>query len=107
MADKIDTPVQSQPVRQGMGVVLRSGVAVTAVSWTSAIAVAWWLRSGEFVPMLSPQTYAAGSLVALVAGVAALGLRRAALKVGRTGIHPRLVHVLFWITVCWGALALL
>lgn len=88
---------------------LRRALLVATVSTASALFVAYFFRATRIAPMLPRPVLAVGSLLGFAsATVAYLGWRRARPLSGTTepASGPRPFHVLYWIGVCWAALAI-
>ena len=88
---------------------LRRGVRVSLVSIASALLAAYFFRFTAVAPMLPRPVLVVGAIFSLaVATLAYLGWgrkprhREATVPVS----GPRLYHVLYWIGVCWAALAI-
>jgi hypothetical protein len=86
---------------------LRRALLVSSVSTASALFVAYVFRATAIAPMLPRPALAVGSILSLAtATVAYLGWRRKPRQRDAAGSGPRLFHVLYWIGVCWAALAI-
>lgn len=76
----------------------------------SAVAVAYFFRASGIAPMLPRPVLAVGSLFCFAtATLGRLGWGGQSIK-GDTSVEQldqRLFHVLYWIGMCWGALAIL
>ena len=86
---------------------LRRALVVWSVSTTSALFVAYFFRATAVAPMLPRPVLAVGSILSLAAAtVAYFGWRRKPRQrdAAVSGLRP--FHVLYWIGVCWAALAL-
>ena len=89
---------------------LRRGLLVSSVSVASALFVAYFFRATTVAPMLARPVLAVGSLLSIAMATVAYFRSRGEYvqkgwRVEASG--PRLFHVLYWIGVCWGALAIL
>ncbi len=83
---------------------------MTSISVTSALGVAYFFRATAVAAMLPRPVLAIGSIISFaIATVVYLGWRRQSVQADQTVAvsRPRLYQVLYWIGVCWGALALL
>ena len=88
---------------------LRRALVVASVSTASALFVAYVFRATAVAPMLPRPVLAIGSLVSFAtATVGYLGWPRTLRQRDATVAvsWPRLFHVLYWIGVCWAALAI-
>ena len=89
---------------------LRRALLGSAVSMGSAVLVAILFRTTDIAPMLPRPVLAIGSIVCFaVATLARLGWRGPVPR-GDTSVErfdQRLFHVLYWIGLCWAALAIL
>lgn len=86
---------------------LRRAILVGSVSTASALFVAYFFRATAVVPMLPRPVLAVGAALSLVAAtVAHLGWRHKPRQPDAAASGPRPFHVLYWISVCWTALAI-
>ena len=89
---------------------VRRALLGSALSMGSAVLVAVLFRTTDIAPMLPRPVLAVGSIVCFaVATLARLGWRGPAPR-GDTSVErfdQRLFHVLYWIGMCWAALAIL
>lgn len=89
---------------------LRRALLGSVASMLSATFVAWAFRATAIAPMLPRPVLAVGSILCFaVATLGRLGWGSQSFK-GDTSVErldQRLFHVLFWIGMCWGALAIL
>ena len=98
---------QAVPQRLRM---LRRALLGSAASMATAVAVAWVFRNTSVAPMLPRPTLAVGSVFCFaVATLGRLGWGVQSIM-GDTSVErldQRLFHILYWIGMCWGALAIL
>jgi hypothetical protein len=76
----------------------------------SALGVAYFFRATAVTPMLPRPVLAIGSIIGFAIGTLVyFGWRRQSDQAEQPVVvsRPRLYQVLYWIGVCWGALALL
>ena len=88
---------------------LRRALLVSSVSTASALFVAYFFRATAITPMLSRPVLAVGSIFAFAtASVAYFRWRGTPRQTDATVpvSGPRLFEVLYWIGVCWAALAI-
>jgi len=89
---------------------LRHALLVSSMSMASAVAVAYFFRTSGIAPMLPRPVLAVGSLFSFAtATLARLGWGGQRIKeiTSVEQVDQRLFHVLYWIGMCWGALAIL
>ena len=86
---------------------LRRALLVWSVSTTSALFVAYFFRATALVPMLPRPVLAVGAVLSFVAAtVGYFGWRNKPSHRDAPESGPRPFHVLYWIGVCWTALAI-
>ena len=89
---------------------LRRALVGSALSMASAVLVAYFFRVTDIAPMLPRSVLAVGSIFCFAtATLGRLGWAGQSFK-GDTSVEEmdqRLFHVLYWIGMCWGALAIL
>lgn len=88
---------------------LRRALVVSLVSTASALAVAFFFRATAIAPMLPRPLLAVGSILSFAsATLLYFGRHRTRTQRAVTvlSFRPRLLHVLYWIGVCWAALAI-
>jgi hypothetical protein len=86
---------------------IRRTLLVSSLSTASALFVAYVFRATAIAPMLPRPVLAVGTILSFAAApVAYLVSRRKPKQTDATSSGPRLFHVLYWIGVCWAALAI-
>ncbi len=89
---------------------LRRAVVLSAVSMASAVLVAYLFHVTNVAPMLPRPVLAIGSIFCFAtATLSRLGWKGQTIK-GDTSVeelNQRVFHVLYWIGMCWGTLAIL
>lgn len=86
---------------------LRRAVLVSSVSTASALFAAYFFRATAVAPMLPRSVLAVGSIFSLAAAtIAYFGWHPRSRQRDAAVSGARLFHVLYWIGVCWAALAI-